>query len=145
MDNYFCVGLRAKDVPGREQLFAERAVIIDLAIEDEGNGFVFVEDRLLAARDINDGKPSVSEPDARPEEEAFTVRSTMRDGARHRSNGLAIDSGYSVERKDPCNATHQSGCPELFLVPRSRSHRLTRGPKPCADTAWDEEISQSRG
>ena len=47
-----------------EQIFAQLGVVINLAIEKNLNAVVFVSDRLVAAGNIDDAQPSMTEPDA---------------------------------------------------------------------------------
>ena len=50
-------------VPQRHELLAELEVIVDLAIEDDGEAAVFAGHRLLPAADIDDRKAAMSQTD----------------------------------------------------------------------------------
>jgi hypothetical protein len=46
------------------QSAAQVLEIIDLAVEDDGDRLILVIDRLVAAGEVDDGKPAMAEPDA---------------------------------------------------------------------------------
>ena len=45
----------------RAELFAEFAVVVDFAVEDDPDGTVLVRDRLLSAFEIDDGQAAMTE------------------------------------------------------------------------------------
>ena len=49
------------------QLSAQLLEIVNLAVENDPDGFFGVGHRLMAAGQIDDGKPPETEPDGRPE------------------------------------------------------------------------------
>ena len=58
MDDDLGVGMIGGEaVAGALELLAQLDVIVDLAVEDDGDGLVLVEDRLLAGGDVDDGEP----------------------------------------------------------------------------------------
>ena len=73
------LGVGAKDVALGGKGCAQLEVVVDLAVEDDGDGLVLVEDRLLAGGDVDDGEPPRPEGNARPFPEAGRIRA--RDAA----------------------------------------------------------------
>ena len=61
MDDDLRIGSRSEYVPTRLQLTPEFQEIVDLAIEDDPNGFFLVRHGLVATRKIDDGEPSKPE------------------------------------------------------------------------------------
>jgi hypothetical protein len=55
----------------------ERLEVVDLAVEHDDDRAVFVEQRLLAGRDVDDGQAAVAEPDAGLDVQAALVRAAM--------------------------------------------------------------------
>ncbi len=58
------VAARRERVPGALQVGAQLAVVVDLAVEDDGDGAVLVEDRLIAGREVDHAQPLDPKPDA---------------------------------------------------------------------------------
>ena len=52
--------------------------VVDLAVEDDDDGAVLVEQRLLAGRDVDDRQAAVAEADARLEVQAALVRAAVQ-------------------------------------------------------------------
>jgi hypothetical protein len=50
----FGVARRREGVAARDEVFAQRAVVVDLAVEDDGVALVFIADGLLAAAEVDD-------------------------------------------------------------------------------------------
>jgi hypothetical protein len=57
------IRISGKGMPALQQFVAEFPVIVDLAIEDDGNRTVLVVDRLPPAVDVNDRQTSHAKPD----------------------------------------------------------------------------------
>ena len=75
--NDFAVARRSECVPELPQRLAQFPVIVYLAIADEPEGFVFVCDRLLTAREVNDGKPDLANLSRRIKDYATVIRSPV--------------------------------------------------------------------
>src|SRR5262249_33436210 len=88
----FRIGIRSKPVPFRFKQRPERSMVVDLTVERNPARTVLVRHRLVAASAIDDCKPAMPEHDARVLMEAFTVRPAVRDGVRHRLDGLSCVS-----------------------------------------------------
>ena len=58
MQDDFDVAVSAERVPGLEELRAQLAVVVDLAVADDPESFVFVRDGLMAAGEVDDRQPA---------------------------------------------------------------------------------------
>ena len=58
-------------------------VVVDLAVEDDPDRAVFVRQRLMAGRQIDDAQPAVAERRPIVEELTRIVRAAMRDDVAH--------------------------------------------------------------
>ena len=65
MDDDFGIGTGAKFVPARGQFRHEFLKIVYLTVEHHNDTVIFVEQRLLPAGKINDGKAAMAEAHAR--------------------------------------------------------------------------------
>ena len=97
------------------QLRAQVAVVVDLAVEDGDDRAVLVEDRLVAAGEIDDAQTARAERDAVVREVALAVGPAMDDPIRH----PADESLVALRANVSDDATH-----ELFT--RSRQGRPSR-------------------
>jgi hypothetical protein len=73
-------------------LRAEVLVVIDFAVEDDGDGVVFVEHGLVAAGEVNDGQAAMAEGNMRINEETGIVRAAMSEGVAHTDDGAAVNA-----------------------------------------------------
>ena len=80
---------------------AQLAVIVDLAVEDDDESAVFVRDRLMAARHVDDAEPADAEADAVGEIEPFVVRTAVHHGPGHAAQDGRVDGA-----KDTADAAH---------------------------------------
>ena len=55
------IGIRVERVPVRDELRAQLAVVVDLAVEDHPDGAVFVANRLVAAGEVDDAQAAHAE------------------------------------------------------------------------------------
>jgi hypothetical protein len=81
------VALGVEDVAQRLQFGDQFLVVVDLAVEDHDHRAVFVEQRLLAGGDVDDGQAPVAEAQAGLDVQAAFVRAAVR--LRRRSCGAA--------------------------------------------------------
>src|SRR6266566_5174536 len=84
----FGVRSAAKGVPTRFQVRAQLAIVVDFAVEDHGNAFVFVINRLLASDEIDDRQAPHAEAHAVADYIAFRVRPAMDHAIAHRAQQL---------------------------------------------------------
>ena len=93
-------------MPACYQLLTQFAEVVDLAVVDDDYTFVFVEQRLCAALEINDGEPAMAEPTARFMEIAITVGPTMNQGLGHRGKTPEIDGACVAQIEDARDTAH---------------------------------------
>src|SRR5262249_23747073 len=112
----FRIGIRSKPVPFRFKQRPERSMVVDLTVERNPARTVLVRHRLVAASAIDDCKPAMPEHNARVLMEAFTVRPAVRDGVRHRLDGLScVSSKRAVQPEYSGDTTHLKRPPRTPL------------------------------
>ena len=80
---YFGIGACPESVTGERQFAAQFVVVVDLAVEYDFIASISRGHRLSAAADINDSQATVSKPQAGPYPNAFSVRTSVRQGGIH--------------------------------------------------------------
>ena len=104
MKHGFHVRVGTEPVSALVKPLSEVVVVVDLAVEDDCDGFVLVEDRLVAACDVDDAEPPKREAGLVIDQEAVRVRPPMSDRDSHLLQDLAI-----------CCGTRQAGDPAHLL------------------------------
>src|SRR5215813_9164688 len=104
-------------------------VVVNFAIENNGDIPLFIEDRLMAAFQINDRETSMTEPDVGLDIKALIIRSTMRDHVCHPAQRLFLDRLVVIVMKYTAYSAHArqpSSCIAERLLYRSciSGHRL---------------------
>ena len=101
------VGVGAKDVALGLQRGLALRVVEELAVEDDGNGPVLVEDRLAAVAEANDGEPAVGEAEALADQEAVVIGSAVPERAGHflQHGGIGLAPAGQVDNSR--NAAHE--------------------------------------
>ena len=87
---------------------AQLAVVINLAVENQGDVPGFVGERLVAGFQINDTQPPDGQRDVGQLKFAAAVRPTMEDARRHRVDALAVRERLKLQIEDSANSTHRS-------------------------------------
>ena len=77
MDDDLGVALGPEDVAEARELGDQLLVVVDLAVVDDDDAAVLVEQRLLPRRQIDDRQPAVAETDAGLDVQPDFVRSAM--------------------------------------------------------------------
>jgi hypothetical protein len=77
MDKRFGITVRFKPVPAFFQACAQLQVIINRAVEDDVDRFVFVTNWLVAAGQVNDAEPPNRQTNSWLHEVAFVIRSAV--------------------------------------------------------------------
>ena len=98
--------LVAERVAERGELGDQLLVVVDLAVEDDRDAAVLVEQRLLAGGDVDDRKPAVAEPDARLEVQPAAVRAAMVLRLVHAVEQVARDLAAAARVEDACESAH---------------------------------------
>ena len=83
MHQHLGVRVGAENVAGGGELRGEFDVVVDLAVEDDADGPVFVPDRLPAALEVDDAQPPHAERQARCDMRARAVGAAMHDAREH--------------------------------------------------------------
>src|SRR4051794_272889 len=104
-------------MPAREELGAHVGKVVYLAIEDDLHGAVFVGQRLIAGRQVDDAQAPVTEANARPVVVAGRVRPAVNDGIGHRDEYVAIDRLQSVVVEASGDAAHVRFPPPSVRAP----------------------------
>ena len=110
MRQHFRIRRTAERVPALFQIRAQLPVVINLAIQDDGDLSVLAQSRLLARREVNDREPSHAERDARLGHQPFRVRPAMRHPRAHRTQQLLRALRLRRPRIHKCpsgNPTHK--------------------------------------
>src|SRR5579859_1444527 len=114
MNDDFGIGMGIEAVAAFLQFGTQFGKIVDFAVENNPDGFVLVEDRLMAASQIDDAEPTHSQSDAVFYKDSFVVRTAMHDGLTHSVNSGVIhhiagmrvnDSRYAAHERSPRRVT----------------------------------------
>src|SRR6266850_244254 len=74
MDNGFRVGAGSELMAARNQIRRKIGEVVDLAVEDNYNGTVFIENRLLSAAEIDNAQAAMPQADVVLDEVTLVVR-----------------------------------------------------------------------
>ena len=86
----------------------KRLVVVDLAVEDDPDGFVLVRHRLAAGgREIHDGEPAVAQPHRPVEQDAVVVRSAVGEALGHALQQAPLDRLPGRELGDAGDPAHR--------------------------------------
>src|SRR5204863_6463341 len=123
-------------VPVALELVAQVGEVEDLAVLDDVERAVLVRDRLVAAREVDDGEPACGEGDRPVEVLAAAVGATVGEHPAHRRETLGV--GPPGPRRDPADPAHAAYSTDAAgsAVHRSRSRApRRRTPPPLASGA----------
>ena len=98
------VAARAEAVACALELVHQLAVVVDLAVLDDGDGPVLVRDRLVAARQVDDRKAARRDPDGAVDVRALRVGAAVVERLRHPPQPLGVDR--ATARGDSANPAH---------------------------------------
>ena len=137
--DHLCVAARAEGVATTLQTRAQLAEVVDLTVEDGGNGLVLVRDRRIASLEVDDREPVLGDDRALRREASAGVRAAMG-----QSPQLCVHHGLDVAGLGPDESTdtaHQAaaGLGALAGIARA-SLALVCGIRrsPCARHAPDQ-------
>ena len=100
------VALGVKHVAQRLQFRNELLVVVDFAIKDHHDRAVFVEQRLLAGRDVNDRQAPMAQAHARLNVQLALVWTTVSLRVIHALEHGATDGTVAAGVKNASDATH---------------------------------------
>jgi hypothetical protein len=84
-------------VAASDQLLADRPVIVDLPVENNGDRTIFIADRLMAGCKVDDAEAAHAEADPALGEEPIIVRAAMRHHVAHTTQYGGIDARVVTE------------------------------------------------
>src|SRR6188508_1825007 len=142
-------------MPASDQFRAQFGVVINLTVEHNPNRLVFVMNRLVTGRQVNDRQPTHAERDAGHESPSLVVRAAVANRLAHTTKGrVIVSSGIAVRVpfatdvrvREACYSTHMTrslsfracACGVLRLSlniavrSRCKSAAEVAGPKPKA-------------
>jgi hypothetical protein len=94
----------------RFKLGPQFRIVIDLAVEDDGNRAVLVEHRLVPAIYVDDRKAAMAEADASFEMETVTVRAAMCQRVGHSAQQDGVNLVFRMKNSSQsAHATSFSG------------------------------------
>ena len=100
------VAARAERMPAGGQLDDEFLIVVDLAVEHDGDSLVLVVERLVAAAEVDDRQAAMPEPDPGFEVEPVVVGTAMRDRVVHRDEEAARDVAARARVEDAADSAH---------------------------------------
>jgi hypothetical protein len=100
------VGVGAETVTGPNELLAQLAEVVDLAVQYDNDGAVLVVDRLVPAFQIDDRKALNAKRDPVIRKQPTRVRAAMLHGPAHALDDLRLDG--ALAREDPGDSAHAS-------------------------------------
>ncbi len=126
VDDGLGVAVGAEAVAEVFEPFFKLAEVVDLAVEDDPGGALFVGDGLLPAREVDDGEPPHGEPDVTLEVAPLLVRAAVMDGLVHAAEQRRVRRPpVKVDHAD--DATHQ----KLILSEMSSAICSKSFPRSC--------------
>ena len=111
MNDGFGVALGAIVMAARDQALAQNAVVVDLAVENDPKCAVFVAERLVAGRKIDDAEAAHAQTYPLVDEHPVIVRTPVGHDVAHAAHQGRVGPGVSTELKDSCNAAHDVSSP----------------------------------
>jgi hypothetical protein len=106
VDDDLGVAARTEHMAEREQLRNERLVVVDLAVENHRDRSVFVEQRLLPGRHIDDRQAAVAKAQSRLDVHAALVRAAVMLRLVHALQLREIDRSRAAGVEDAGDAAH---------------------------------------
>ena len=93
-----------KPVALADEPLPQLLVIIDFAIKNHPHGAVFVRERLVAGREIDDAEAPHADAAASLDADALIVRTAVPDGLAHRFDDLCL--GVPLAQEKARNSAH---------------------------------------
>jgi len=106
VNNHLGIAAGAEYMAQGRELGHQRLKIVDLAVVDDADRSVLVEQRLIAGREVDYRQPTVAEPDPRLDVVAIAVWSAMTKDIGHAPQQGAIDIGLSAPVEDAGYPAH---------------------------------------
>src|SRR5712692_8886603 len=88
------------------ECLGELAIVVDLAVERDPNGLVFVCERLGAPLNVDDAEAPMAETDAAVAVQARAIWSPVSEGVAHANHPVGIDRAVSLTVGNSADAAH---------------------------------------
>src|SRR5688500_9905237 len=111
MHDDLSVAAGAENMPQRLEFGNQVCVGVDLAVEYHDYTAVFVVERLLARREIDDGEAAMPEANPGFEMQPALVGAAVKLGLVHTMEQVSIDVPPPLRIEYACYAAHQVFCP----------------------------------
>src|SRR5262249_49165049 len=108
MDDHLAVALAGEAMPFRDQVVAQIAKVVNLAVEDERQAAIFVEERLPAAAQVDDLEAARPHAGGPIDVETFIVRPAVTQYRDQASQERRVDAGAALAMKDAGYPAHDS-------------------------------------
>ena len=106
MNDQLGVAVGAEHVALGLELDALLGIIEQLAIADDGDAAILVEDRLLAVLEPENAQPAMRKPDPRHKQKAGIIRTTVSQRVGHAAHERPIGLSTAREVNHSCQAAH---------------------------------------
>ena len=126
VDDHLGIAMRPEDVAFRLKLPRQFLEVVDLAVVDDDDRAILVEERLLAGGQIDDREPAVAEADARGDVEARIVGSAMAQAVVHPLEQGPVYGPLVHAIKDADDSAHGARSFDQTIV--ASDHRRRAGP-----------------
>src|SRR5690606_1194364 len=132
----FGIAARAEGMPGGLQLRAQLRVVVDFAVEDQGEASATADHGLIAGRHVDDAEPAMAQDQTVILVEAALIRTPVEHGRAHPFAGRtrlgtepaagAVYSAYAAHRKAKPPASREgSRAAEAIRTPAPIPRRPT--------------------
>jgi len=112
MHHHFGVGAGAETVTAPFKLFAESPIVVDLPVEHDADRVVLIENRLMSAGEVDNGKAAVPEGDLVIQIGSGVIRAAMSLRLIHGAeNPAGLGVGMMID--DSGNPAHLQNSPGL--------------------------------
>ena len=108
VEQHLGVAVRGKGVAERLQFGTQGLVVVNFAVEDDGEGSVLVEHRLCAAVGVYDGEPPMPQRGAGIGEVALAIGAAVADQIGHRPHRAFCRHRVMAGGCETDNAAHGS-------------------------------------
>src|SRR6266508_797058 len=116
-------------MPG-DEAGAQLLVVVDLAVEDDHLGSVFVEDRLPAAAQVDDAEATHPETDGPVHVQPLVIRPTMPERGAHAAHQRLRHGSFPIVVHDACDAAHMSRSDARPKIPQKSKSDAMSHPLP---------------
>ncbi len=100
------IAVRAVVVAALDELFAQGKMVINFAVEHDPERAVFVRNRLMSTRNVDNAEPPHADSDPAVRIKTFVVGPAMADYAAHFAQSSSVRPRVPSEFKNPSDAAH---------------------------------------